>query len=187
MHYFRWLVMVVFCVSPLLGQANNFFTHTGKCINCRLEDNQAPQLKMYDLQKSSFTSPKTVAINLPYDVDTAFDMARQAWGLRDMKELVAEGGRRWMYQKAKEGSWIFVEKPGEQYIAKDENTWYSDDGSAYTFYVTVVVKKTSPVTSRLVLNYRGLGEGLQSDKLLNDLMGVAFDVNITINALADRK
>lgn len=99
---------------------------------------------------------------------------------------MAEGGRRWMYRKAKEGSWIYVAQPGEQYIARDENTWYSSDGSAFTFYVSLVIKKTSAVTSHLVLNYRGLGEHLQSDDLLNNLMGVAFDVTINSKRLADR-
>ncbi len=180
----KWM-FVVWLVMPMMVQASNIFDHHGQCLTCREGMTDTPVLKMYDLAKADFTKPQTVAINLPYDVDTAFAMARDAWGLRDREQLVAEGGQRWMYRKAKEGSWIYVAKPGQEYIARDENTWYSADGTSYTFYVSVIVKKTSPVTSRLVLRYRGLGEQLDSLALLQDLMGVAYGVNVGGLRLAD--
>lgn len=75
----KLFIVMLMLSLPTMGQSEVLYTHNGECLNCRYQSDVLPSLKMYDLQKATFTEPKTVVIHLPYDVDTAFNMAKIAW------------------------------------------------------------------------------------------------------------
>jgi len=130
--------------------------------------------------QGTMSTPQEHAIILiPYDVDTAFYMAKNSWGLRDANDMLKEGGSSWMKYKKQDLSWSYVEKPGNTYIIKDENTLKFTDNKHITFYISAKFEKVDNHSSQMTLHYSGSGENISSEFLLQELMMLAYESNVS--------
>lgn len=128
----------------------------------------------YSLESTEFTPRQNIIIHLPYDVDTAFYMAKNSWGLRDDQDLLNEGGQQWLNSKIKDGSWGFRAQPGEYYEIKDENTIKTSPDNSYTFFISAKFEGNAMGTSKISLSYQGLGKNIDEEKLLEKLLRLSY-------------
>ncbi len=128
----------------------------------------------YSLESAEFTPRQNIIIHLPYDVDTAFYMAKNSWGLRDDQDLLDEGGQQWLNSKIKDGSWGFSAQPGEYYEIKDENTIKTSPDNGYTFFISAKFEGNAMGTSKISLSYQGLGKNIDEEKLLEKLLRLSY-------------